>query len=33
MPTVLLSLLKSYWPQIAAFVGAVALGFMTAWPK
>lgn len=31
MPTVLLSLLKSYWPQIAAFVGAVALGFMTAW--
>ena len=27
----LLSLLKSYWPQIAAFVGAVALGFGLAW--
>lgn len=27
----LLSLLKSYWPQVAAFVGAVGLGFMAAW--
>ena len=31
MPTALLSLLKAYWPQIAAFVGAAALGFMAAW--
>ena len=29
--SLLLSLLKSYWPQVAAFVGAVALGFMAAW--
>ena len=27
----LLSLLKSYWPQLAAFIGAVALGFGAAW--
>lgn len=27
----LLSLLKSYWPQIAAFVGAAAIGFGFAW--
>ena len=26
--SLLLSLLKSYWPQVAAFIGAVALGFM-----
>jgi len=26
-----LSFLKSYWPQLAAFVGAVALGFGVAW--
>jgi len=29
--SLLLSLLKSYWPQVAAFVGAVGLGFMAAW--
>lgn len=29
--SLLLSLLKSYWPQVAAFIGAVALGFMAAW--
>ena len=29
--SLLLSLLKSYWPQLAAFIGAVALGFMAAW--
>lgn len=28
---ILLNLLKSYWPQIAAFVGAVALGAGAAW--
>lgn len=27
----LLNFLKSYWPQIAAFVGAVAVGFGLAW--
>ena len=27
----LLSLLKSYWPQLAAFIGVVALGFGAAW--
>lgn len=27
----LFSLLKAWWPQIAAFVGAVALGFGMAW--
>ncbi len=29
--SLLLSLLKSYWPQIAALVGATALGFLAAW--
>lgn len=29
--SLLLSLLKSYWPQVAAIVGGMALGFMTAW--
>lgn len=28
---ILLSLLKSFWPQLAAFVGAVAIGFGLAW--
>ena len=27
----LLSFLKSYWPQLAAFAGAVAVGFGLAW--
>ena len=27
----LLSLLKAWWPQLAAFVGAVAIGFGLAW--
>ena len=27
----LLSFAKSYWPQLAAFVGAVAIGFGLAW--
>ena len=27
----LLNFLKSYWPQIAAFLGAVAVGFGLAW--
>lgn len=31
MQALLLNLLKAYWPQLAAFVGAVALGFMAAW--
>ena len=31
MPTLLISLIKDYWPQIIAFVGAVALGFWMAW--
>ena len=31
--SLLLSLLKSYWPQIAALVGATALGFLAAWEE
>lgn len=31
MPTLLLSLLKSYWPQIAALIGAIGIGFGAAW--
>lgn len=29
--SVVLALLKSYWPQLAAFVGAAAIGFGAAW--
>ena len=31
MLTLALSFVKSYWPQLAAFVGAVAIGFGLAW--
>lgn len=31
MISLALSFVKSYWPQLAAFVGAVAIGFGIAW--
>lgn len=31
MISLALSFVKSYWPQLAAFVGAVAIGFGLAW--
>lgn len=31
MLTLALSFIKSYWPQVAAFIGAVAVGFGIAW--
>ena len=31
MISLALSFLKSYWPQLAAFVGAVTIGFGLAW--
>lgn len=31
MISLALSFVKSYWPQLAAFIGAVALGFGAAW--